>query len=160
MALTGSSRLGPVFARAVAGAVFTYHGYMKLWGGQWEQFHAGVKSFGFPEWFNPDVMAQVAAWGEFAGGICLLIGLLTRFAALINAGTMFVGIWKAHLPADITWDAIKSSFSGPHGYEFPLVLLGTCLCLFFTGAGALSVDSLFRREKPPMVVTTMPAMKP
>ncbi len=161
MALSGTCRLGPLFARLPVGAIFAYHGYEKLFGGKWDEFYQGVKSFGFPSWFDPNIMAHVAAWGEFVGGICLIIGLLTRLAALVNAGTMVVGIWKVHLGGDLSLDSIKSHFStmDGHGYEFPLALLGICLCLFFVGAGALSLDSLFRRERPPMVVTTMPAMK-
>src|SRR5690242_2638625 len=79
---------GAFFLRLVLGAAMIYHGYSKVVpaGG----FHGGnafaalehhsryVASLGLPYW-----MGIVSALTEFVGGILVLLGLLTRFAAIL-----------------------------------------------------------------------------
>ena len=64
-------------------------------------------------------------------GAALLIGLLTRYAALLLAVEMVVAILKVHLAA---------GFFLPNGYEFALTLLAATLTLLFAGGGKPSVD--------------------
>ena len=65
-------------------------------------------------------------------GIALLIGLLTRPAALMLALTMLVAILTVHLPNGL--------FMDNGGYEFGLALLGISVALVFNGGGKLSLD--------------------
>jgi hypothetical protein len=78
------------------------------------------------------------AWGEFIGGLALLIGLLTRLAAIgemiIQAGAIYI----------VTWVQGFSSPSG--GYEYNVSLLAMCLALVLLGGGTLSVDYLIARR--------------
>jgi putative oxidoreductase len=75
---------------------------------------------------------------EFAGGLALIVGLLTRLAAVGLASTMLGAMVLVHLPA---------GFFLPDGGEFVLSLLGSSVVLVLTGAGAWSVDGrLARRE--------------
>jgi len=139
MALSGSSRLAPLFIRVAAGAILMYHGYDKCITNDIQKFVDFTSSFGLP--YN-DILAQVAAWGELIGGGMLILGLGTRLAALVNAGTMVVALWKVHLGSDII-----AGLQNLKEYEFPLALLSICLALIFTGGGALSVDSFVSGKK-------------
>lgn len=147
MSLAGASRFAPVPLRLAVGAVLCYHGYQKcMVPGKLDEFLGFVKTFGLP---NPEILGQVAAWGEFIGGALIIIGLATRIAAWINCGTMFVAIWKVHLGTPIL-DGITKNFSlkNGEGYEFPLTLLAACLALVFMGGGALSIDSYIGKKGP------------
>ncbi len=138
MTMTGLSRLGPLPLRLAIAAPLIAHGYQKLFVKDIQSFVESVKSFDLP---YGEILAYVAAWGELAGGVLLALGFVTRLAALINAGTMFVAIWKVHLAGVDIIEGLQTRLTGDHAYEFPLLILGGCLCLVFTGAGALSIDS-------------------
>jgi len=86
--------------------------------------------------------AQFAvAWGELIGGIAMLLGFLTRLAAL---GLIVIQVGAI---ATLTWFKGFSIEAG--GYEFNLVLVGVCLALLLMGGGILSVDNLLFGRKPP-----------
>lgn len=119
--------------RLSAGTIFVAHGAQKLFGsfggyglegtGQW------MASIGLEPGY---LMALAAGSAEFFGGIALLIGLLTRPAALMLALTMLVAILTVHVPNGL--------FMDNGGYEFGLALLGISVALVFNGGGKLSLD--------------------
>jgi putative oxidoreductase len=74
----------------------------------------------------------LAIAGELLGGLGLLIGLLTRLAALGPVCVMIAAIWFAHLG--------KGLFAQQGGWEYPLALLLVSLYFVARGAGAISVD--------------------
>ena len=117
--------LAPVLLRVVVGLIFTVHGYHKLLGGM-EGFTQYVVTLGFPAF-----MAWVAAGTEFFGGVALILGLFTRWAALGVGCVMAVAIVKVHWAAGLV---------GDHGYEYPLTLLCVALSLILMGGGTLSLD--------------------
>jgi putative oxidoreductase len=129
---TDSNFLGLVL-RIPAGIIFAAHGAQKLFGsfggyglegtGQW------MASIGLEPGYW---MALAAGSAEFFGGIALLLGLLTRPAALILAITMFVAIISVHLPNGL--------FMSNNGYEFGLALLTITAALALNGGGKLSLD--------------------
>jgi putative oxidoreductase len=143
VALEGVSRIAPLPLRIAAGATLCAAGAQKLFVHDIQTFVDAVRPFGLP---YGEVLAHVAAWGEFAGGILLVIGLATRLAALVNAGTMFVAVWKAHLAGAALPQALWEKLVAPDGYALPLVLLACCIALVLTGAGALSIDGAFARR--------------
>jgi putative oxidoreductase len=114
----------PLLLRLVVGAVGIYHGHGKLFGGM-DRFVETVEGLHLPA---PLLLAWVAALSEFVGGIFLVLGLMTRWAALFFAVTMGVAVFRVH------WN------DGFKGYEFPLVLLVAAVSLVFTGGGWLSFD--------------------
>ncbi len=121
---------GITILRVVVGIVFLAHGGQKLfvWG------FAGVAAFmakvGIPA---PMLAAVVVTLVEFLGGLALLLGLFTRWAAIPLAINMAVAILTVHLPA---------GFFLPNGYEFALTLLAANVALAFLGSGEASADTL------------------
>ncbi|MBI4880051.1 MAG: DoxX family protein [Planctomycetes bacterium] len=144
MAMTGPSRVGPLILRLAAGAALVYHGYQKLFGAEpFDAFVEKVRGLNLPlaGAAPPEILAHVAAWGALAGGALLILGFVTRFAALVNACTLVVCIWKCCLGADLL-AGIRTSYAYPAGYEYPLLLLAAALALVFTGPGTLSIDGI------------------
>ncbi len=72
------------------------------------------------------------------GGICLILGLLTRPVAALFAGFMFVAAFHVHM--QIGW------FWTNRGMEVPFYLLLICLAILIRGGGPLSLDSRLGRE--------------
>jgi len=129
-----SSRAGmaALILRVPVGLVLAAHGSQKLFAwfggyglqgtGQW------LESMGFAPGY---MMALLAGSAEFFGGVALLLGLLTRPAALVAAFTMLMAM-TVHIGNGL--------FVSNNGYEYALVLLAVTLALVFQGGGALSVD--------------------
>src|SRR5207302_7487017 len=101
------------------------HGYSKVFGGLSEHVHH-VSNLGLPGW-----LAYFSAAAEFFGGILVIAGLFTRFAALAILINMSVAIWKVH------W---KNGLLGQGGYQFPLALGAIAFALIFLGAGPIALD--------------------
>lgn len=86
----------------------------------------------------PMLAAGVVTAVEFLGGLALLLGLFTRWAAIPLAINMQVAILTVHL---------KAGFFLPNGYEFALTLLGATVTLVLQGSGAASVDGALKTRK-------------
>jgi putative oxidoreductase len=121
--------LALVVLRLVLGVIMIAHGSGKVFGGLSHHVQF-VSSLGLPGW-----LAYFSAAAEFFGGILLIAGFLTRFAALSIAIDMIVAIWKVH------W---KNGLQGDHGYQFPLSLAAIAFALIFFGAGPIAFDSVRR----------------
>jgi putative oxidoreductase len=113
--------------RLVLGAVLIAHGYPKIFGGMSHQVQM-VRGLGIPGW-----LAYFSATAEFFGGIAVIIGLLTRLAALGIVINMSVAIAKVH------W---KNGFTGNGNYQFPLALAAMAFLLIFYGAGPIALDAI------------------
>jgi putative oxidoreductase len=113
--------------RLVLGIIFIAHGYHKL-NGHMHEFTGMVAGLGLPSW-----LAYVAAFTEFLGGILVILGLFTRFAAFAIMIDMLVAISKVH------W---KHGLVGNGGYEFPLSLAAIAFSLIFLGAGPIALDAV------------------
>jgi putative oxidoreductase len=118
----------------VVGIAFLMHGWQKLF----VLHFAGVAGFfghlGIP---LPMVAAVVVTLVEFLGGIALVLGLFTRWAAWLLAIDMVVAILQVHL---------KGGFFLPQGYEYALALLAANIALALTGPGAASVDGVLGKK--------------
>ncbi|HTQ57380.1 MAG TPA: DoxX family protein [Bryobacteraceae bacterium] len=117
--------LGIAILRVVVGVVFAAHGAQKLFvigfGGVAHMFQ-GV---GIP---MAHVAAIVVTLVEFGGGIALILGILTRYAAAMLVVNMAVAVGKVHLHNGL--------FANKGGFEFPLTLLAACLALVLAGPGS------------------------
>ena len=122
---------GALVLRIVLGVAMIYHGYGKVVPGSLhgnvtapiEHFSGFVASMGLPRW-----LGYASALTEFVGGILVLVGLLTRFAAFFITINMAFAI------------ALVTRHHGYAGSEEPLALLAIALMLLFYGAGAVALD--------------------
>jgi putative oxidoreductase len=81
----------------------------------------------------------LVAWGELVGGIAMLLGCLTRLAAL---GLIVIQVGAI---ATVTW-AQGFSAAGGAGYEYNLALIAMCLAVMALGGGSWSLDGMLRRR--------------
>ena len=114
--------------RLVLATVMIAHGSQKVFGGM-PRFQTMVSGIGFPAW-----MAYLSAAAEFGGGILVLLGVLTRFAALAITIDLMVAIVKVHF---------KAGLRGPGGFEFPMAVVAIAFALIFFGAGPIAFDTIF-----------------
>lgn len=117
--------LALLLMRIAAGAVLAMHGWAKILDHVHSHIHL-VQSLNLPGW-----LAYVSTATEFVGGLLLIAGLLTRFAALAATINMAVAVALVHWPHGLT---------GPGGYQFPLAILALCFALLALGAGPISLD--------------------
>ena len=132
--------LGALVMRLVLGIIMVRHGYDKIIpSGALYNFSHMVTRLHLPVW-----LGYVAAFTEFFGGMLLIIGLLTRFAALMVAFDMATAILKIHL---------HGGLMGPNSFALPLALFSIALMLIFTGCGWLGLDDFRgkRRRQPRQV---------
>jgi putative oxidoreductase len=129
-----SNSLSPLALRLPLGIIFAAHGAQKLFG-----WFGGYGLEGTGQWMasiglEPGLLlAALSGSAEFFGGLLLIIGLLTRPAALVLAVTMVVAILSVHIHNGL--------FMSNNGFEFGLALLAGAVSLLISGAGRLSLDS-------------------
>ncbi|MFL1454199.1 DoxX family protein [Marinobacter sp. GN3S48] len=121
--------------RVPVGLILAAHGAQKLFGwfggyglegtGQW------LASIGLEPGY---LMALLAGGAEFFGGLALVLGLLTRPAALVTAFAMLVAIFSVHIGNGL--------FMANNGYEYALTLFVVSLALAVQGAGRLALDNV------------------
>jgi putative oxidoreductase len=90
----------------------------------------------------PAVLAFLAITAEFLGPLGLVVGLLTRVAALGIVAVMLValGVHKQY-GFFMNWFGAQQG----EGVEYHLLALGLALSLIIGGAGAWSLDALVAR---------------
>lgn len=136
--------------RALVGWEFFESGLEKLHGQNW--FADIADKFPFPFGLLPvDASWFIATWAELIGGICLWIGLATRYWALVLLLLTYVAIASVHWPAEWSsfaelWKGYAITDRGYGNFKLPLILVIMLLPLLFTGAGRLSLDHLIRRK--------------
>ena len=123
--------------RLVLGVVFFTHGAQKMlgWFGGYG-FH-GTMGF-FTHMGMPAPVALLIICTEFFGGLGLLLGLLTRIAAIGVFGLMVGAIFMVHLQNGffMNWMGTQKG----EGFEFHLLVLAIAAALLLRGAGAFSLD--------------------
>ena len=123
--------------RLVLGVVFFAHGAQKMlgWFGGFG-FHATMGSFAHTG--MPAPVALLVICTEFFGGLGLIVGLLTRIAALGIAGDMIGAIFLVHLENGffMNWMGTQKG----EGIEYHLLALAIAAALLLRGAGAFSLD--------------------
>lgn len=120
--------------RVVLGFIFMYHGYLKLFppGG----FTGTVGFFTMLKIPFPLYSALLVSIVEFAGGLFLLFGMVTKWSSLLLIANMLVAFFVVHLKNGL--------LVSKNGYEFVLVLLAGLVVVLSSGAGKLSVGKFFK----------------
>lgn len=136
---SSNSGFSALALRVPVGIIFMAHGAQKLFG--WfggyglEGTGGWMESIGLGPGF---LMALLAGSAEFFGGLFILLGLLTRPAAVALAFTMLVAIFAVHFQNGL--------FMSNNGYEFGLALLAASISLVFSGAGKAGLDTLINNK--------------
>jgi putative oxidoreductase len=114
-------------ARVVIGLLFACHGAQKLFG-----------AFDGTKVTQP--LMIVGGVIEFAGGLLIALGLMTRLAAILASGMMAVAYFMAHAPSGFWPIQNKGELAVVYSFVF---LLFTAI-----GGGRYSLDHLIRSRKP------------
>ena len=125
-------------------------GFMKFNGSNW--FANVQDNFPFPFNIVPvEISWFLATWAEILGGLCLVVGLFTRFWAFSLIILTIVAIAGVHWPDDWNglaelWKGYSVSDKGFGNYRIPLLFLVMLIPLVFRGAGRFSLDAVLDRK--------------
>ncbi|CAF23632.1 DoxX family protein [Candidatus Protochlamydia amoebophila] len=125
-----------MLCRLYWGTLFLLAGWGKLT--HMDPFISLLTQFDFPA---PYFFAYLAACTEFFGGICLILGLASRVAAIPLIITMLIAYATAHQ------ESLKSIFRNPTEFvaESPFNFLLISLFVFAFGPGRFSIDYLIEK---------------
>lgn len=123
--------------RVLLGWIFMQGGWAKLMNVQ--SFAAGLPRRGLPEF-----MGYIGAPVEFFGGVAILLGLGTRYAAIAILLFTIVATFSSH--AYWTFPPEQQSQQATQFFK-NLSIMGGLMLLFATGAGRASIDRLLRGKE-------------
>lgn len=112
--------------RVILGAIFIGHGMMKF--GSLSQPAEGM-----------NIVMMILAVAEPLGGAALILGVLTRWAALGLSLIMIGAIYMKQFVWGGAFMGVEAS------WEFDASILGGLLVLLCYGAGRLSADAMMRK---------------
>lgn len=125
--LSSYSSQGYALMRIVVGFLFLWHGAQKL--------------FGIPSAIPGEIPAfitYIAGPIELIGGILVMIGLFTRWAAFLASGLMAAAYWMAH--------GTKALLPFQNGGELAVLYCFVFLFISTQGGGMWSVDAAQNRR--------------
>jgi putative oxidoreductase len=128
---------GTLLLRLMIGVVYVMHGYLALVILGPPTVASYITRMGYPQ-----ALATALAWylvaAHLAGGVLIIIGLWTRWAALANVPPMASAVVLLHLKQGFFMTPVGPTTVG--GYEFSLTVLVATIALVFLGSGALSAE--------------------
>ena len=143
MTLLPGVGLGLTILRVTLGAIFVMHGYLGLA----EIGPAGIGNYttrmGYPAALGP-ALAWYFILAHGIGGLLLIVGLFTRWAALAQLPIMASAFFLYHIRqgfflTGIVIDATRGiAIAG--GFEYVLLVLAATVTLVLAGGGALALD--------------------
>jgi len=126
--------IAAALVRVVVGIMFLMHVSGKFHSGA-----AAVAGYMSKNGLQPGALFAYAAMTlESIGGVCLIIGLFTRFFAAALAIEMLIALITVHLP--------KGYAAGGGGYEYVLLIGIVCFTIAMLGGGPYSVDAKIGKE--------------
>jgi putative oxidoreductase len=113
--------------RLIAGFLFLWHGSQKL--------------FAFPHaaYVIPSYIVFIAGPIEFFGGLLVMIGLWTRWAAFICSGEMAFAYWTAH--------GSHALLPLLNGGELAIIYCFLFLFISTYGSGKFSIDHFLEKKR-------------
>lgn len=135
--LPSATRVSAALAvlRGIVGTVFVAHGAQKLFVFGFGGVIGAFEGMGVP---LAGVAGPAVALLEFVGGLALIAGLFTRYAAVGLGATMIGAMALVHFPA---------GFFMPNGMEFTLTLFGGVLALAVAGPGTFSLEAVVAERR-------------
>ena len=122
---------GLLILRLSIGTMLIHHGYEKT--ADIQNFaDAFVRPIGLP---FPILSSYIAAYTEIYGSWLVIVGLLTRFAALSIVGTIGVAIYHAIVTAGFNIYLL----------ELLVLYMGGALCILLLGGGDFALDIFLRK---------------
>ena len=137
--LSSKAGAAALILRVPVGLILAAHGAQKLFA-----WFGGYGLEGTGQWMasiglEPGYwLAMMAGSAEFFGGSALVIGLLTRPAAVVAGFTMLIAIFSVHISHGL--------FMANNGYEYALTLLVVMAALAIQGAGSFSLDNVLAKK--------------
>lgn len=126
---------GPTVLRVVVGFMFIMYGWDKFFGLGLEVWAGLFASQGIP---LANLAVILVALVELIGGVALVLGLFTQWAATLLTIDMAVAILLVGLDGGFwVWD---------NGVSFPLALLAATLALALMGPGEAALDHRLERR--------------
>jgi len=136
--------LAALSLRIFMGALFIVHGIPKLRGESRRTMRESMAQLGIPK-----PLFDLVGLLEVLGGIALLLGLLTRLAAILFAIFMIGNIifyvtklYKVPIPRGYMEPAFKATRGYMFGWELDSILLASSIAIALTGPGPFSIDYL------------------
>jgi putative oxidoreductase len=128
------SEIAFTLVRIVVGVIMIMH----VWG-KFKAGPAAVAATMAKNGLEPSMaFAYAVMFLESVGGVCLIIGLFTRFFAAALAIEMLIAMFVVH------WS--KGFFVNQGGYEFVLLLGVALFAIAVRGGGPYSVDNAIGKE--------------
>jgi putative oxidoreductase len=121
-------QVGPLAARVIVGVIMVDAGYQKVANIGPATFGETLAKLGVPA---PIFMGYVVTFTELFGGALLIVGLLSRLAALVLTIDLIVAIVLVNA---------QHGLLTPMGAALPVALIAGFLVVLLTGPGALSLD--------------------
>ncbi len=130
--LNSQRALGLLVVRVIVGGILFWSGYLKVFGAG---FAAVINQFDRMGIFIPQITGPFIAVLELGGGAAVVLGVLTRLFGILFTIEFIVA-----------YIAIKAPL-GYANFRIDLALIAFGVLLATHGAGAISIDWLFKRER-------------
>lgn len=134
--------VGLLILRLSMGIIFFLHGWMKLAGGQESFVREMLAMVG---WTIPNALLWLLALAELLGGLALILGLYSRWAAVVLAVEMIVVVALFHVRQGFFIVAIPN-VPLAFGFEFHLALVGGLACIALAGSGRWALEDVLLRR--------------
>ena len=125
-------------ARVLLGWIYVQSGWRKLM-----DIPAFVSTM--PRRGLPSFLGYVAPPVEFVGGLLILLGLATRYAALLMLLFVIIATFSSHRYWDFT-DPAQRGQQESHFWK-NVSMMGGALLLFVVGAGRIALDGMLTRRR-------------
>jgi putative oxidoreductase len=134
---------GITLLRVGLGVIYVMHGYLGLVVVGPAGLAGYVVRMGYPAGYAPG-LAWYAILAHTVGGLFIILGLWTRWAALAQVPIMVSALLLLHWKQGFFMRGIIVDAAGGRaiagGYEFSLLVLVATLTLVLSGGGALALD--------------------
>ena len=136
---------GTALLRLMIGVMFVMHGYLALVGLGPQVVAGYITRMGYPA-----ALATVLAWyliaAHLGGGVLIILGLWTRWAALANVPPMASAVLLLHFNQGFFMKVIEVAPGRTvvGGYELSLTVLAATIALVLLGSGSASIDGARR----------------